>query len=178
MTELAWDEVGERLYETGVDHGVLYKADGSGGYEDGVPWNGLTTVTESPTGAEANKQYADNIIYLNLYSIEEFGGTIEAYTYPDEFAECDGTVVPTPGLTVGQQSRKQFGLAYRSRLGNDVDGSGSWVQAPPDLRGDGISFGEGVRHDQRLSGADWIQLGHLRRSRMAVTGLKPCLGDW
>jgi hypothetical protein len=123
MAELTWDEVGERLYETGVDHGVLYQPNASGVYEDGVAWNGLTTVTESPSGAESNPQFADNIKYLNLLSAEEFGGTIEAFTYPDEFAQNDGTVAPQPGVSVGQQARKPFGLCYRSRLGNDVDGT-------------------------------------------------------
>jgi len=123
MASLTWDQVGERTFETGVDHGVLYLPDVTGSYEDGVAWNGLTTVTESPSGAEASPQYADNIKYLNLISAEEFGATIEAFTYPDEFAECDGTAVPSPGLTVGQQGRKQFGLCYRTRLGNDTEGT-------------------------------------------------------
>lgn len=123
MTALKWDIVGERLYETGVDHGVLYLPDGSGAYDSGFAWNGLTVVTEKPTGATATPQWADNIKYLNLISHEEFGATIEAFTYPDEFAECDGTAAPSPGITVGQQSRKQFGLCYRTRLGNDVEGN-------------------------------------------------------
>lgn len=123
MTALQWDNVGERLYETGVDRGVLYHPDAGGNYDTGFAWNGLTTVTESPSGAEANPQYADNIKYLNLYSAEEFGGTIEAYTYPDEFAENDGTARPSAGVSVGQQSRKSFGLCYRTRVGNDVDGT-------------------------------------------------------
>lgn len=123
MATLEWDQVGERLYETGVDHGVLYIPDGAGNYDDGFSWNGLTTVTESPSGAESNPQYADNIKYLNLYSAEEFGATIEAFTYPDEFAQCDGTALPSPGVAVGQQSRKSFGLSYRTRVGNDVDGT-------------------------------------------------------
>lgn len=123
MAPLTWDQVGERLYETGVDHGVLYLPDPSGAYVDGVAWNGLTTVTESPSGADANPQYADNIKYLNLIAAEEFGGTIEAFTYPEEFAQCDGTAIPSPGLAVGQQSRKIFGLCYRSRVGNDIDGT-------------------------------------------------------
>lgn len=122
MAPLTWDQVGERLYETGVDRGVLYHPDGSGQYNDGFAWNGLTTVTETPSGAEANPQYADNIKYLNLYSAEEFGGTIEAFTYPDEFALNDGTAVPSPGVSIGQQGRKAFGLCYRTKLGNDVDG--------------------------------------------------------
>lgn len=123
MTRLAWDNVGERLYETGVDHGVLYTPDAGGVYSDGVAWNGLTAVTESPSGAESTPQYADNIKYLNLVSAEEFGATIEAYTYPEEFAQFDGTAVPSPGISIGQQSRKMFGLSYRTRLGNDVDGT-------------------------------------------------------
>lgn len=122
MTALTWDQVGERLYETGVDHGVLYIPNGSGIYDFGVAWNGLTAVTESPTGAEASPQYADNIKYLNLVSAEEFGATIEAFTYPEEFGQCDGTAAPTPGVLLGQQGRKSFGLAYRTRLGNDLDG--------------------------------------------------------
>lgn len=123
MTALVWDQVGERLYETGVDHGVLYLPDENGDYNEGVAWNGLTTVTESPSGAEATPQYADNIKYLNLISAEEFGATVEAFTYPDEFAQCDGTAVPEAGVAVGQQSRRIFGLAYRTRLGNDIAGA-------------------------------------------------------
>lgn len=122
MTQLIWDAVGSRQFETGVDKGVLYLSTGGGGvYDTGYAWNGLTTVTESPDGAEATPQYADNIIYLNLISAETFGGTIEAFTYPDQFAACDGTLVPTAGLTVGQQARKPFGLAYRTKVGNDTN---------------------------------------------------------
>jgi hypothetical protein len=123
MTELLWDQTGERVYETGVDHGVLYIPDASGDYTDGFAWNGLTTVTESPSGAEASPQYADNIKYLNLISAEEFGGTIEAFTYPTEFGQCDGTVAPEPGVNIGQQGRKSFGLSYRTLVGNDLDGT-------------------------------------------------------
>lgn len=123
MAVLTWDEAGERLYETGVDHGVLFLPDEDGVYDTGVAWNGLTTVTESPAGADASPQFADNIKYLNLIAAETFGGTIEAFTYPDEFAECDGTVVPTPGVNIGQQSRRIFGLCYRTVLGNDIDGT-------------------------------------------------------
>lgn len=122
MARLSWDKVGERYYETGVDRGVLYLPDSQGAYTTGYAWNGLTTVTESPSGAESNPQYADNIKYLNLISTEEFGGTIEAFTYPDAFAECDGTATPTPGVGIGQQTRKTFGLCYRTKLGNDLDG--------------------------------------------------------
>lgn len=120
MTQLQWDQVGERLYETGVDHGVLYVNEG-GLYQDGVAWNGLTAVTESPSGAEATPLYADNIKYLNLISLEQLGGTIEAYTYPDEFGGCDGTASPSSGVAIGQQSRKSFGLSYRTRMGNDTE---------------------------------------------------------
>jgi len=123
MTVLTWDQVGERLYETGVDRGVLYLPDNSGNYIEGHAWNGLTTVTESPSGAESNPQYADNIKYLNLISAEEFGATIEAFTYPDAFGQCDGTAEPQPGIYLGQQGRRVFGLAYRTRLGNDLGGT-------------------------------------------------------
>ncbi len=122
MTVLQWDQVGERLYETGVDHGVLYQIDENGEYADGVAWNGLTTVTESPSGAESNKQYADNTVYVNLISAEEFGGTIEAFTYPDEFGQNDGSSEPAPGVQVNQQGRRPFGLVFRSLVGNDTEG--------------------------------------------------------
>jgi hypothetical protein len=121
--ELTWDNVGERRYETGVDRGVLYLPDNVGEYVEGHAWNGLTTVTESPSGAESNPQFADNIKYLNLVSAEQFGGTIEAYTYPNEFGQCDGTAEPQPGIYLGQQGRRSFGLAYRTKIGNDLDGS-------------------------------------------------------
>ena len=121
MSRLVWDKTGERFYETGVDRGVLYPIQEGGLYSKGVAWNGLVTVTESPSGAESNPIYADNIKYLNLISAEEFGATIEAYTYPDEFAECDGSASLTAGVMIGQQSRKTFGLCYRTILGNDVD---------------------------------------------------------
>lgn len=121
MTTLQWDKTGERVFETGVDRGVLFLPNPGGVYTTGFAWNGLTTVTESPSGAEANPQYADNMKYLNLYSAEEFGATLEAYTYPDEFAQCDGSGTPTPGVVVGQQTRKAFGLCYRTRIGNDLE---------------------------------------------------------
>lgn len=121
MTALAWDAIGERFYETGVDHGVLYIPDVTGVYATGVAWNGLVTVTESPSGAEPTALYADNIKYLNLYSAEEFSATLEAFTYPDEFAEFDGLAVPHAGVYVGQQSRRSFGLVYRTRIGNDLE---------------------------------------------------------
>lgn len=123
MAELTWDNVGEKVYETGVDHGVLYIPDDTGVYDEGVAWNGLTTVTESPSGAEPSPQYADNIKYVNLISTEEFGATIEAFTYPEEFGQCDGTANPEVGVSVGQQGRKTFGLAYRTLIGNDLAGT-------------------------------------------------------
>lgn len=121
MSKLKWDQTGERLYETGVRMGVLYPIQTGGVYSKGVAWNGLTAVTESPSGAEASPLYADDIKYLNLISNEEFGATIEAYTYPDEFAECDGSASIATGVYIGQQARKTFGLCYRTVLGNDVD---------------------------------------------------------
>lgn len=123
MSKLVWDQTGERYYETGVKQGVLYPQATGGTYPKGVAWNGLTAVTESPSGAEATALYADDIKYLNLMSAEEFGATIEAYTYPDEFAQCDGSAALATGVSIGQQSRKAFGLCYRTTLGNDVDGN-------------------------------------------------------
>lgn len=124
MSKIVWDQTGERLYETGVDHGVLYPVQEDGTYSLGVPWNGLTGITESPSGAEATPLFADNIKYLNLVSAEDFGCTIEAYTYPDEFAECDGSASIATGVIIGQQARKTFGLCYRTLIGNDVDSNG------------------------------------------------------
>lgn len=121
MSKLVWDKTGERMYETGVDHGVLYVRSADGTYPTGVVWNGLTAVTESPSGAEPTPLYADNIKYLNLMSVEEFGATIEAYMYPDEFGECNGEKSLATGVSVGQQARKTFGLCYRTVVGNDVD---------------------------------------------------------
>jgi hypothetical protein len=123
MARLTWDNTGERRYETGVDHGVLYIPDGNGDYTNGVAWNGLTTVTEAPSGAEATALYADNIKYLDLRSAEEFGATIEAFTFPDEFLQFDGVNTPSVGVAVGQQTRSSFGFAYRTNVGNDVSGS-------------------------------------------------------
>ena len=121
MAKLVFDKIGERFYETGVSKGVLYKQDATGAYPKGVAWNGLTAVTESPSGAEASPLYADNIKYLNLLSNEEFGATIEAYTYPDEFAECNGEVALAEGVSIGQQKRTPFGMAYQTKVGNDID---------------------------------------------------------
>lgn len=121
MSKLIWDSTGERLYETGVKQAALYVQSAGGTYPKGVAWNGITAVTESPSGAEATALYADDIKYLSLISAEEFGATIEAYTYPDEFAECDGSASIATGVVIGQQKRKAFGLAYKTTLGNDVD---------------------------------------------------------
>lgn len=121
--KLVWDQTSDRLYETGVKMGVLYPQDAAGTYPKGVAWNGLTAVTESPSGAEATALYADDIKYLNLMSAEEFAATVEAYTYPDEFAECDGSASIAKGVSIGQQKRKAFGLCYRTVLGNDVAGN-------------------------------------------------------
>ena len=120
---LAWDKTGERRYETGVSKGVLYVQSNVGTYPTGIAWNGLTAVTESPSGAESNKQYADNHVYVNLLSAEEFGCTIEAFTYPDEFEQCDGTAEVVPGVKIGQQSRKPFGFSYETLIGTDTEGT-------------------------------------------------------
>lgn len=122
MAKLVWDTIGERFYETGVSNAVLYPASDSGTYPTGVAWSGVTSISESPSGADANKQYADNINYITLYGVEEYGGTIEAFTYPDEFMECDGSVSVVAGVTIGQQPRKGFGLSYQTKVGNDVTG--------------------------------------------------------
>lgn len=122
MAILTWDNIGERLYETGTDHGVLYLPDASGVYTKGVAWNGLTAVNETPSGAESSPLWADNIKYVNLMSAEEFGATIEAYTYPEEFALLDGSAALADGVYIGQQPRKSFGFSYRTLIGNDIDG--------------------------------------------------------
>lgn len=124
MAKLVWDQTGERIYETGVSKGVLYPMNNSGAYPNGVAWNGLTSVSESPEGADAEDIYADNIKYLSLIAAETFGATIEAYTYPDEFALMDGSVELATGVMIGQQPRKTFGLCYRTELGNDIQGEG------------------------------------------------------
>ena len=123
MAKLVWDEVSKRFYETGVQQAALFVQDANGSYPKGVAWNGFTGLTESPSGAEATPHYADNIQYLNLVSLEKFGGTIEAFTYPPEFGECNGASELTAGVSVGQQSRKAFGLCYKTFLGNDVLGT-------------------------------------------------------
>ena len=123
MSKIVWDQTGERLYETGAKQGVLYVRNADGTYPNGVAWNGLTSISESPSGAEPTPLYADDIKYLNLMSAEEFGATIEAYTYPEEFMQCDGSASVVEGVYIGQQARKTFGLCYRTTLGNDVDGN-------------------------------------------------------
>lgn len=122
MARLIWDEVGQRFFETGVKNGVLYVQDNDGSYKDGVVWNGLTAVTESPSGAEETPLYADDVKYLTLRSAEEFGATVEAYTYPEEFEQCDGSASIANGVTIGQQARRAFGLCYRTSVGNDIQG--------------------------------------------------------
>lgn len=126
MAVLTWDNIGEKLFETGISKGVLYpmnsEATGDTPYTPGYAWNGLTSVAESPSGADSNKQYADNIVYANLRGAEEFGGTIEAFTFPEQWYECDGSVAPVAGVMVGQQTRRSFGLCYRSEIGNDSNG--------------------------------------------------------
>lgn len=123
MARLKWDQVGERLYETGVDRAVLYPQDNKGAYPMGVAWNGVTSVSESPSGGESNPLYADNLKYLDLRSDEEFGYSIGAYMYPDEFMECDGSAEPVEGLEITQQPRKAFGFSYRTLIGNDTEGT-------------------------------------------------------
>lgn len=122
MARLIWDEVGQRFFETGVKNGVLYVQDNDGSYKNGVVWNGLTAVTESPSGAEETPLYADDVKYLTLRSAEQFGATIEAYTYPEEFEQCDGSAQIANGVTIGQQARRAFGLCYRTAVGNDIQG--------------------------------------------------------
>lgn len=121
MARLVWDQTGEHFYETGVKQVVLYPMTGNA-YDAGVAWNGVTSIEENPSGADFNPIYADDIKYLNIQGAEEFGATIGAYTYPDEFAECDGAAIPVDGVAVGQQARKSFGLCYRTTLGNDTEG--------------------------------------------------------
>lgn len=124
MAKIVWDNTGERLFETGVKNGVLYILGDDGKYGNAVPWNGLTAITESPSGAETTSLYADDIKYLNLVSAEDFGATIEAYMYPEEFGQCDGSATIAEGVYIGQQPRKLFGMCYKTTLGNDVSGNG------------------------------------------------------
>ena len=123
MAKLVWDALGEHFYETGVDHVVLYRLDANNAYSNGYAWNGVSSISESPSGGDANPVWADNIKYLNLRAAEEYGSTIECYTYPDEFAECNGEGQPASGIAIGQQTRKTFGLSYRTIVGNDAQGN-------------------------------------------------------
>lgn len=172
MTQLAWDLTGEREYETGLDRGVLYIPDGSGDYSAGFAWNGLTSVKESPTGAAVTKKYADNINYLSLVAAEEFAGTIEAFTYPDEFAQCDGTATPTVGVAIGQQNRRSFGLAYRTKVGNDIEGQDFAYKVH-------LAYGALAAPSERAyatinDSPDAITLSwKFTTTPVAVTGLKP-----
>lgn len=127
MSKLKWDEVGSRKYETGVSKGVLYKQDSTGKYPKGVVWNGLTGVTESPSGADATDFWADNIKYASVRAAETFGATVEAYTYPDDFEECDGSASIAEGVKIGQQARKPFGLCYRTEVGTDTDPTAGYL---------------------------------------------------
>jgi hypothetical protein len=170
--KLAWDELGNRFYETGVDQGVLYLPDSKGAYINGVAWNGLTAVTESPSGAEPNAQYADNIKYLNLFSAEEFAATVEAFTYPDEFAQFDGLATPVPGVSVGQQARKTFGLSYRTRVGNDIEGE-SYGHKLHLLYGCTASPSEKAYQTINDSPAAIAFSWSVTTSPAAVTGMKP-----
>lgn len=127
MSKIVWDATGERFWETGIDHGVLYRLNQSGVYANGYAWNGLTSVSESPEGADATDLWADNIKYASIRAAETFGGTIEAYTYPDEFAECDGSAALTTGVHVHQQKRERFGLCYRTKKGNDITDEAGYI---------------------------------------------------
>lgn len=171
MTALVWDQIGQRFFETGVDHGVLYIPT-AGVYDNGYAWNGLTTVTESPSGAEANPQYADNIKYINLYSAEEFGATIEAFTYPEQFAQFDGLVIPSSGLTIGQQGRRAFGLSFRTRIGNDIDGSDAGYKIHL-IYGAQASPSEKAYNTINDSPEAITFSWELTTTPVAVTGLKP-----
>lgn len=172
MPKIVWDKIGERIYETGIDHAVLYPVNKDGEYENGVAWNGITQVSESPSGAESNPQYADNIKYLNLVSAEDFEATIEAFTYPPEFAACDGSAEVAPGVMIGQQNRKIFGLSYRTIIGNDLDGADHGyklhlvygAQAAPSEKGY-----ESVNDSPEATGFSW----EISTTPVDVTGYKP-----
>lgn len=171
MTVLTWDQVGERLYETGVDHGVLYIPDVDGNYDEAHVWNGLVTVTESPSGAEANAQYADNIKYLNLTSAEEFGATIEAFTFPEEFLLHDGVAKTSNGMQIGQQSRPIFGFSWRTKKGNALDEDLGFIlnlayglQAAPSEKAHNT-----VNDSPELTTFSWT----VTSTPVSVTGFKP-----
>lgn len=175
MSKIVWDKTGERFYETGVDHAVLYPISAAGLYNKGVPWNGITAITESPSGAEPNNLYADNIKYLVLVGAEDFGLTIEAYTYPDEWEECDGSAEIAPGVIAGQQNRKVFGLSYRTKLGNDVDGQDHGYKLHLVYRMPHDDLGRRtyrLRHDRAPTRRAGI-LRHARRAGRAHTYQRP-----
>ena len=172
MSKLTWDKAGERYFETGVKQGVLYKQAAGGTYPKGVAWNGLISVTNSPSGAESNPLYADDIKYLNLISAEDFGATVEAYSAPDEFDECDGSAEIAPGVKIGQQKRTAFGMCYRTSIGNDVDGSDYGyklhiiygAQAAPSERAY-----QSINESPEAMTLSW----ELTTTPVAVTGFKP-----
>ena len=171
MAKIVWDASGAKTYESGVDHGVLYSPDETGAYAAGVAWNGLVSVTESPSGAEANKQYADNMPYIVLVSAEEFGGTIEAFSSPVEFDKHDGTVSPQAGVSIGQQGRAPFGLVYRTLLGNDLNANAGYklhlvygAQAAPSERANST-----INDSPEATTLSW----EFTTSPIAVTDHKP-----
>lgn len=169
---LQWDKIGERLYETGLDHGILFPMDINGTYKAGVAWNGLTAVNETPSGGESNPVYADNQKYINLISAEDFGATVEALTYPPEFEVCDGSAQPVTGVSIGQQTRRGFGLCYRTLVGNDVVGQDYGyklhfiygAQASPSEKNR-----QTINENPEAASFSW----NLTTTPVAVTGYKP-----
>lgn len=172
MSKLVWDQAGQKLYENGVDQGVLFVQAANGTYQSGVAWNGLTAVNQSPSGGDANPLYADNIKYLDLRSAEDFGATVEAYTYPDEFAVCDGSAEIAPGVMAGQQARRSFGFSYRTLIGNDTEGDAHGYKIH-------IIYNATVSPSEKSYGTvndspDAINFSwELTTTPIAVTGFKP-----
>lgn len=172
MSILVWDQAGQKLYENGVDRGVLFVQSANGTYQSGVAWNGLTAVNQSPSGGDANPLYADNIKYLDLRSAEDFGATVEAYTYPDEFAVCDGSAEIAPGVMAGQQARRSFGFSYRTLIGNDTEGDAHGYKIH-------IIYNATVSPSEKSYGTvndspDAINFSwELTTTPIAVTGFKP-----
>lgn len=172
MSKLVWDQAGQKLYENGVDQGVLFVQSANGTYQSGVAWNGLTAVNQSPSGGDANPLYADNIKYLDLRSAEDFGATVEAYTYPDEFAVCDGSAEIAPGVMAGQQARRSFGFSYRTLIGNDTEGDAHGYKIH-------IIYNATVSPSEKSYGTvndspDAINFSwELTTTPIAVTGFKP-----
>ena len=163
--KIVWDKTGERFYETGVDRGVLYPQDESGEFPAGVAWNGLVSLTESPSGAEPSPIYADNIKYLNLLSTEEFGATVEAYTYPDEFAACDGSLDIATGVSVGQQPRKPFSMVYCTKIGNDTKNTELGYKIHIIYNALAAPTEKSIFHDQRYSRSNNVFLGTYHHTR-------------